>query len=116
MTPTIQGQNSSRSDPMTSASRNGFFRSSTVAIASALVWFLSAVPLSAQANPNQVALLHWYTANTVTQFPTQTQPFGTLFDGTNIWVANSGSSSLSKYRPSDGALLATYALGHPAQY
>lgn len=33
------------------------------------------------------------------------------FDGTSIWVANSGSNDVTKLRASDGALLGTYAVG-----
>jgi hypothetical protein len=84
-------------------------------IAGAVLFLLTALPLGAQANPNQVALLHWYLANTTASFVTQTGPWGTVFDGTNIWVVNSMSNSLSKFRPSDGALLGTYSLGHQAQ-
>jgi hypothetical protein len=86
-------------------------------IATVLVflWLSGTVPLHAQANPNQVALLQWYLASTTSSFPTQTAPWGIVYDGANIWVLNSLSNSLSKYRPSDGALLATFTFTQPAQ-
>jgi YVTN family beta-propeller protein len=43
-------------------------------------------------------------------------PFHPLFDGTNIWVPNSGSNSVSVVRASNGAVLATLTangLDHP---
>src|SRR5712671_7240804 len=38
-------------------------------------------------NPLQIALLHWYNANTTTQFTAGSAPYGVAFDGANIWVA-----------------------------
>ena len=72
---------------------------------------LACPPLLAQANPNQIAILHWYPANIVTSFPVGFEPLGIAFDGANIWVANYGSFSLSKLRASDGALLLTANVG-----
>jgi DNA-binding beta-propeller fold protein YncE len=62
-------------------------------------------------NPLQIALLHWYQANLVTQFPAGTGPYGVVFDGANIWVANNGSNKVTKIRPSDGATLGSFATG-----
>ena len=81
----------------------------------AVLFVASVLPLHAQANPNQVALLQWYLADTTSSFPTQTAPWGIVFDGANIWVVNSLSGTLSKFRPSDGALLATVSVGEVAQ-
>jgi Kelch motif/Galactose oxidase, central domain len=39
------------------------------------------------------------------------KPWGILHDGTNIWVANTGSASVSKIRTRDGAVLGTYPVG-----
>jgi DNA-binding beta-propeller fold protein YncE len=39
-------------------------------------------------------------------------PFGLAFDGTNIWVANQGSNSVTKLRASDGAYLGNFAVGN----
>src|SRR5580692_4504416 len=65
-----------------------------------------ALPLS---NPLKVALLKWYDGNAVpTLFPVSGTPVGVAFDGANIWVA---SSSLTKFRASDGAVLGTFATG-----
>ena len=36
---------------------------------------------------------------------------GICFDGTNIWVANSGSNNVTKLRASDGTILGTYTVG-----
>jgi DNA-binding beta-propeller fold protein YncE len=35
-----------------------------------------------------------------------------VFDGANIWVANSGSNNVTKLRASDGTLLGTFATGN----
>lgn len=70
-----------------------------------IVW---AASLEAQANPAQVALKRWYSANQATTFPLQGSPAGIVFDGTNIWVVLNSIGSIAKYRPSDGALLGSY--------
>src|SRR4029077_19687998 len=76
---------------------------------------LSAVPPPAGAqvvnstkNPNQIAILHWYGANRTTQFSVGSYPIGVAFDGSNIWVANSGSNTVTKLRASDGTTLGTF--------
>ena len=38
-------------------------------------------------------------------------PQGVAFDGANIWVANSGSNTVTKLRASDGALQGNFAVG-----
>ncbi len=40
-----------------------------------------------------------------------TNPYGVAFDGTNIWVANQTSSSVTKLLASSGAVVGTYTLG-----
>ncbi|HEX8817706.1 MAG TPA: hypothetical protein VF753_19605 [Terriglobales bacterium] len=57
--------------------------------------------VNSEKNPLQVALLHWYAANVATTFPIGGGgPMA--FDGTYMWVCNSGGSSLSKVRVNDG--------------
>jgi DNA-binding beta-propeller fold protein YncE len=50
-------------------------------------------------NPNQIAILRWYQANTSTLFsPTGLGGAGPIvFDGQNIWVAGATSNTLSEY-------------------
>ena len=38
-------------------------------------------------------------------------PQGIAFDGANMWVANTGSNSVTKFRVSDEAVLGTYPVG-----
>jgi DNA-binding beta-propeller fold protein YncE len=38
-------------------------------------------------------------------------PFSAAYDGANIWVANSGSGTVTKLRASDGAFVGTFAIG-----
>lgn len=40
-----------------------------------------------------------------------TNPIGVAFDGTNIWVTNSGNANVTKLRASDGANLGTFGTG-----
>lgn len=49
-------------------------------------------------NPLQIALLHWYPANLTTQFSVGNGPNGIAFDGTNIWVTNGLSNTVTKLR------------------
>ena len=59
----------------------------------------------ARTSPNlqRIALLKWYTAISTTQvLPVGVRPSGIAFDGVNMWVANSGSNSVSVLRASDG--------------
>jgi hypothetical protein len=50
-----------------------------------------ALPVLAQTtNPNQIALLRWYGANTTTSFNAGSGPYRMAFDGANIWCRISG--------------------------
>src|SRR5579872_396099 len=60
------------------------------------------------ANPLKVALLKWYPANQITSFEVGDKPLGIAFDGRSIWVANFGSSSVTKLQASDGSELGTF--------
>ena len=63
-------------------------------------------------NPNQVALLRWYAANeSGAAFAVGNFPRGVAFDGANLWVANTGDSTVTKLRASDGASLGTFTVG-----
>jgi DNA-binding beta-propeller fold protein YncE len=62
-------------------------------------------------NPLQVATLRWYGAISSLQFPVETGPEAVAFDGANIWVANSGSNSVTKLRANDGGNLGTFPVG-----
>lgn len=68
---------------------------------------------SSSTNPLQVATLHWYSANQTTQFPVAGFPAGVVFDGANLWVGNLAGNTITKLRPSDGAILATYPVPDP---
>jgi outer membrane lipoprotein-sorting protein len=70
----------------------------------------AAGPAGLAINPLRVALLKWAPYSGVT-FPVESGPFGVAFDGANIWVANSGSNSVTKLRASDGANLGTFSVG-----
>src|SRR3984893_3920579 len=60
----------------------------------------------------QIATLHWYQANqSGSAFTVGTSPLGVAFDGSNVWIANNRSKSVTKLRASDGATLGTFALG-----
>ena len=63
------------------------------------------------ANPLKVALLKWYPANQTTSFKVGKSPLEVAFDGANIWVVNSGDSTLHKLRASDGATLGKFNVG-----
>jgi len=91
------------------------FRPSIWLTAVLALFVVSSFPALAQNNPNQIAILKWYTANTSASFAAQTAPWGMAFDGANMWVANAQSNSVSKFRVSDGANLGNFPLGHPAQ-
>lgn len=40
-----------------------------------------------------------------------TNPRNASFDGTHVWVANNGDNTVSKIRPADGVVVATYPVG-----
>jgi hypothetical protein len=51
-------------------------------------------------NPNQIAILRWYQANTgptVFSIPADNRALGTVFDGANIWVASAAPETNSGY-------------------
>ena len=58
--------------------------------------------------PLNIATLAWYN---YPSYPTGTLPYGVAFDGTNIWVANYGSNSVTKLLASSGATVGTYTVG-----
>src|SRR5258708_14099856 len=68
-------------------------------------------PAAQSRNPQQIAQLKWYGANTTTNFAVGTQPRGVCFDGANVWVANYGSNTVTKLRANDGSVLGTYNVG-----
>ena len=41
-----------------------------------------------------------------------TYPFGVCYDGTNIWVTNTGSANITALKASDGSLVGTYPTGN----
>jgi hypothetical protein len=55
----------------------------------------------------RAALLQWYPQT----FAVGGSPFGVAFDGTNIWVANGGSSTVTKLLASTGAVVGSYSVG-----
>ena len=61
------------------------------------------------ANPNQIALLRWYSANLTTAFSVGTGPQGVAFDGLNIWVANAIDNTVTKLRAATGAPQGTFS-------
>jgi hypothetical protein len=61
-------------------------------------------------NPLQVALLYWYPANRTTNFAVGSNPEGVAFDGTDIWVANYSSGTVTKLQASTGKVLGTFAV------
>src|SRR5215813_657896 len=66
-------------------------------------------------NPKQVATLHWYQANQTANFAVGVAPSGTpatmAFDGANLWVTDFNTLTVSKVRPSDGAVLGVFSVG-----
>src|SRR5208282_5930396 len=69
-------------------------------------------PAGASMNPMKIALLRWWNANqTGITFAVGTNPRGIACDGTNLWVANQGSNSVTKLLAATGALVGTYTVG-----
>ena len=58
--------------------------------------------------PGHVALLQWWASLTYTA---GSNPIGVVFDGTNIWITNIGSSSVTKLLASTGSAVGTYTVG-----
>src|SRR5215469_12358111 len=56
---------------------------------------------SSTKNPLQIAILHWYSANQTASFGTGNSPRGVAFDGSSIWVANTGDGTVTKLQASD---------------
>jgi len=73
---------------------------------------LAGVVTSTQ-NAQQIAILHWYPANQTAAFTVGATPEGVAFDGANMWVANFGSSTVTKIRASDGFIVGTFSVGSP---
>jgi len=65
-------------------------------------------PAGAGVNFEQIALLQWFPAYQSASFATGSNPDGLAFDGSNLWVANYGSGSVTKMQASTGQILGTY--------
>lgn len=55
----------------------------------------------------RAALLQWYPRT----YSVGSSPEGVAFDGTNIWVANEGSNTVTKLQASTGGVVGTYSVG-----
>ena len=66
---------------------------------------------AATTNPNQIAILRWYRANSAATFAVGQSPGQAAFDGSNIWVTNSNANTVTKLRASDGASLGEFPAG-----
>jgi hypothetical protein len=65
-----------------------------------------------QINPQQLALLRWYSVNQSSDDTTVGfNPRGIAFDGAHVWVSNNGGDTVSKVRSSDGEVVGTYSSG-----
>jgi len=62
-------------------------------------------------NPIQIGMLRWYEATSAGDVAVGDAPSGIAFDGQNLWVTQVGSRTLTKMRPSDATVLATFDLG-----
>src|SRR5260370_865357 len=65
-------------------------------------------PPGAGATPGRIALLQWWSSLT---YLVGLAPSAVAFDGTNIWVANRYSNSVSKLLASTGETVGTYTVG-----
>jgi DNA-binding beta-propeller fold protein YncE len=78
-------------------------------------WFgivlLCSSPALSQINPNQIAVLKWYPADTTTTFAVGHAPWAAAFDGSSIWVTNFPDATVSNLRASDGQRLGTFKTG-----
>jgi hypothetical protein len=71
----------------------------------------------AGVNPLQVALLQWFPAyQSSATFGVGSRPVGIAFDGSDIWVANSNSNTVTKVMAATGTVLGTYNVGTQPQY
>jgi len=52
-------------------------------------------------NPLQIALLHWYPANRITQFAVGWDPVAMAFDGASLWVSNVAGANVTRIRTND---------------
>ncbi len=72
----------------------------------------AAVTLPDTPNPQQIAILRWYSGNQSSiSFAVGNTPISLAFDGASVWVANEASGTLTKLRASDGASLGTFGAG-----
>ncbi len=66
-------------------------------------------PTGVSLNPQRLATLAWYAANTTyADVPAGANPNALAFDGANIWLSNSAANSVTKLRASDAANLGTF--------
>jgi len=69
-------------------------------------------PPGTALNPLRLAARRWYKAlQTGVTAATGSNPSGIVFDGSNLWVANHGSGTITRHRAIDGALQATVSVG-----
>jgi len=69
--------------------------------------------LKESPNLRQIALHRWYEVNEAAiRYTVGEDPKGILFDGMSIWVTESVSNTVSRWRVADGALLGRYPVGH----
>src|SRR5262249_47324862 len=75
-------------------------KTSPVRLASAIIF--SVLFLAGKAEP---------AVPTIQTFPVGKLPWALISDGTNIWVANQGDSTVTKLRADDGSNLGTFPVG-----
>ena len=81
-----------------------------------IIWALVFAPAPVTATnlgekASHGSFLNPETINLLGTYPVGSAPRGLAFDGTNIWVANTGSGNVTKLKASDGALVGTYPAG-----
>src|SRR5579864_4749807 len=62
-------------------------------------------------NPIQIGMLRWSQAVMADDVTVGNSPSGLAFDGTSLWVTQTGSSQVTKIRPWDGTVLGTFDIG-----
>lgn len=77
---------------------------------------VQAPPPPPPPNPFRVAILRWALAIQGGEFATGSGPYGVAFDGDHVWVANSGSDTVTKLRSNDGTILGTFHVGWKPSY